>query len=172
MLLWAITLINHVTGYSFNQFGIYPREPWGLIGIGSWVLLHGDLTHLIVNTTPLLFLGFFVAVRGPRLFLKITATVWIVAGMAVWLLARPAVHLGASGLVFGYFGFLLAIAIYERSLLDLTVASVAMFYYGGLLFGILPGPAFVSFESHLFGLMAGVLAARLYGKDWVRQQNR
>lgn len=171
-ILWAITLINHVMGYAFNQFGIYPRELLGLIGIFLWVLLHGDLTHLIVNTTPMLFLGFFVAVRGPRLFLKITFTVWILAGIGVWLFARPAVHLGASGLIFGYFGFLLAVAIYERSLVDLAVATVTIFYYGGLFFGLLPGPAFVSFEAHIFGLFAGILAARLYGKDWVRQQTR
>lgn len=142
------------------------------MGILAWVLLHGDFTHLALNTTPLLFLGFFVALRGPVMFLKITCLVWLLAGFAVWVAGRSAVHLGASGLIFGYFGFILAVAIYERSLFDLGVASLTIFYYGGLFFGILPIEPFVSWESHLFGLISGILAARLYGKDWVLRQKR
>lgn len=171
-ILWIVAFLNYISGHALSHYGIYPREPLGLLGIGPWVLLHASWTHLAVNTTPLLFMGFFVALRGPALYLKITFTVWLLAGLAVWLLARPALHLGSSGLVFGYFGFLLAVAIYERSIMDLAVASIIIFYYGGLFFGILPGQAMVSFESHLFGFFAGVLAARLYGKDWVRRQMR
>ncbi len=171
-LLWCATLLNHLQGYAFNQFGIYPREVQALPGIFFWVLLHGDFTHLIMNTTPLFFLGFIVALRGPALFFKITVTVWLFAGLSVWLGGRPAFHIGASGLVFGYFGFLLAVAIYERSLIDLAVASVTVFYYGGMFFGLLPTVPFVSFESHIAGLVMGVVAARLFGKDWVRALNK
>ena len=171
-LIWGVALLNHVSGYSLSQFGIVPREFHGLAGIPFWVLLHGDFSHLALNTTPLLFLGFFVALRGPRLYFKITLMVWLIAGLGVWLLGRPAVHLGASGLIFGYFGFILAVAIYERSLSDLGVASITIFYYGGLFFGLLPVHSFVSWESHILGLLAGVLAARLFGKDWVSTRNR
>jgi membrane associated rhomboid family serine protease len=171
-LLWGITLVNQALGYGLSLYGIKPREPEGLVGILFWVVLHGNMTHLLLNTTPLFFLGFFVALRGPLLFLKITALVWILAGLAVWLLGRPAIHLGASGLVFGYFGFLLAVAVYERSIFDLLVASIAIFYYGGMIFGVLPVGGFVSWESHLFGLCMGVLAARVYGKDWVQGPTR
>ena len=166
-IIWGLALFNHLQGDEFNRFGIYPRDLWGLFGVFTWVVLHADLAHLLINTTPLLFMGFFVALRGPMLFIKITLTIWIVAGLAVWIFGRPAIHIGASGLVFGYFGFILAVAIYERSLLDLGVATVTMFYYGGMFFGILPAEAFVSWESHLFGLVSGVLAARVFGKDWV-----
>ena len=167
-ILWCVALFNHIQGYGFNQFGIYPRAVDALPGIFFWVLLHGDFTHLILNTTPLFFMGFFVARRGPALFFKITFTVWILAGLCVWLTGRPAWHIGASGLVFGYFGFILAVAIYERSLVDLAVASLTIFYYGGMFFGLLPSAPFVSWESHVAGFLTGILAAKLYGKDWVR----
>lgn len=171
-ILWCLALFNHLGGYHLNHFGIYPRRLDGLSGVLVWVLLHGDFTHLLVNSTPLVFLGFFVALRGPLLFFKITITVWLLAGFFVWLLAREAIHIGASGLVFGYFGFLLAVAVAERSLSDLAVASLIIFYYGGLFFGVLPTAEFVSWESHLFGLLTGFLAAKLFGKDWVQRQTR
>jgi len=171
-LIWCVALINHLNGYAFNQFGIIPRDLAAISGVLTWVLLHGDVTHVLVNTTPLFFMGFFVALRGPRLFFKITFTVWILAGICVWSMARPAVHIGASGLVFGYFGFIVAVAVTERNIVDLGVASLTIFYYGGLLFGILPAEGFVSWESHLFGLIAGVLAAKWHGKDWAGTQKR
>lgn len=167
-IVWCVGLLNHLAGYSLGQFGILPREISGLVGIVFWVVLHGDMTHLLVNTTPLIFLGYFVALRGPRLFFKITLTVWLLAGITVWLVGRPAIHIGASGLVFGYFGFILAVALYEKSVSDLAVASVVLFYYGGMFFGLLPVEQFVSFESHLAGMAAGILSARLYGRDWVQ----
>jgi membrane associated rhomboid family serine protease len=165
-LIWCVALINHIFDYRLNALGIYPRDLDGLIGILLWSLLHGDFSHLAMNTMPLIFLGFFVALRGPVLFFKISLLVWLLAGVLVWLLGRPAIHLGASGLIFGYFGFILAVAVYERSLWDLSVASVTMFYYGGLFFGVLPLQAFISWEAHLAGLATGILAARLFGKDW------
>ncbi|MBT4161538.1 MAG: rhomboid family intramembrane serine protease [Gammaproteobacteria bacterium] len=167
-LIWCAALLNYLSGYTLSQFGIYPREVVGLVGILFWVLLHGDFTHIVLNTSPLLFMGFFVALRGPVLYFKITVLVWLVAGLAVWVFGRPAIHIGASGLVFGYFGFILAVAVYERSIFDLAVASVTIFYYGGLFFGIFPLEQFVSWESHLSGFLAGILAARLFGKDWVK----
>jgi len=167
VLIWCVALLNHISGYSFNQFGILPRETVGLVGVVFWVLLHGDYVHAFMNSTPLLFLGFFVALRGPALFFKITFLVWFSAGAMVWIFGREAIHIGASGLVFGYFGFLLAVAIYERNLFDLAVASLTLFYYGGMFFGVLPLESFVSWESRLAGLISGIIAARMFGKDWV-----
>lgn len=171
-IIWCVGVLNHISQYSFSQFGILPRDSMGLFGILFWVVLHGDMTHLLVNTTPLFFLGYVVALRGPVLFFKITFTVWLLAGLAVWLVGRPAIHLGASGLVFGYFGFILAVALYEKSIGDLAIASVVLFYYGGMFFGLLPVEQFVSFESHIAGMAAGVLCAKFYGRDWVRSADR
>lgn len=137
-----------------------------------WVLLHGDTRHLLINTMPLLYMAFFVSLNGIWLFLKITITVTLFAGLCVWLVGRPAIHIGASGLIFGYFGFLLAIALYQRSIMDLAVASLTIFYYGGLFFGLVPSEPSVSYEAHFFGLCAGVLCARLFGREWIQQQKR
>ena len=159
-LIWVIELLNNFVGHRFNSLGIYPREFDTLPGIILWPFLHGGLTHLVMNTMPLLLMGFLVALRGPGMFLKTTLLILIVGGLGVWLFGRPAYHIGASGLVFGYFGFLVAIGVYERSLSSLAIASITLFYYGGLILGILPSESFVSWEGHLFGLGAGILAAR------------
>ncbi len=172
LLTWCVGIINHLNGYALNEFGIYPRHTDALVGVFTWVLLHGNMQHLVMNSTPLLVLGFFVALRGPWLFLKITVLVWVLAGLAVWVLGRPAFHIGASGLVFGYFGFIIAIAMYKRSIPDLVVATGVIFYYGGMIFGVLPGEDFVSWEAHLFGLLAGVFAARLFSTSWVDSGTR
>ncbi len=161
-LVWVIEVVNNLFGHRFDIYGIYPREFDKLPGIFFWPFLHGGLKHLVMNTTPLLLMGFFVALRGPSMFIKTTLFITLVGGLGVWLFGRPAYHIGASGLVFGYFGYLVAMGIYERSLGSLAVASLTLFYYGGLIFGILPTDSFVSWEGHLFGLVAGILAARLF----------
>ena len=163
-ILWLIDAINTGLGHAFNVFGIFPREPETLPGILFWPFLHGNFQHLLMNTTPLLLLGLFVAMRGPGVFLKTSAIVMIAGGLGVWVFGREAYHIGASGLVFGYFGFLVAVGIYERRISSLAVASLAIFYYGGLIFGVLPSDSFVSWEGHLFGLGAGVLAARMLAR--------
>jgi membrane associated rhomboid family serine protease len=161
ILIWIVEAANNFFGHRFNTFGIYPRNVDTLPGVLLWPLLHGSLKHLIMNTTPLLIMGFFVALRGPWVFVKTTLMVLIIGGLGVWLFARPAYHIGASGLIFGYFGFLVAIGLYERSISSLAIASVTLFFYGGLIIGILPTDSFISWEGHLFGLCAGILAARL-----------
>lgn len=160
-LIWVVEVANNFIGHRFNLFGIYPRKVETLPGILLWPLLHGSLKHLMMNTAPLLIMGFLVALRGPWIFVKTTLLIVIIGGLGVWVFGRPAYHIGASGLVFGYFGFLVAIGLYERSISSLAIASVTLFYYGGLILGILPIDSFISWEGHLFGLCAGILAARL-----------
>jgi len=161
VLIWVIEFINSYFGHALNAFGIYPREISTLPGIVLWPFLHGSFQHLGMNTTPLLFMGFFVALRGSWIFTKTTLLILIIGGIGVWCFGRSAYHIGASGLVFGYFGFLVTIGIYERSISSLAIASITLFYYGGLILGILPTSSFVSWEGHLFGLVAGILSARL-----------
>jgi membrane associated rhomboid family serine protease len=161
ILIWIVEAANSFFGHGFNTFGIYPRDVDTLPGILLWPLLHGSLKHLIMNTTPLLIMGFFVALRGPWVFTKTTLLILIIGGLGVWAFARPAYHIGSSGLIFGYFGFLVAMALYERSISSLVIASVTLFFYGGLILGVLPTDSFISWEGHLFGLTAGILAARL-----------
>ena len=115
-------------------------------------------------------MGFLVALRGRGLFIYSSLLIVVVGGLGVWVFGRPAFHIGASGLVFGYFGFLVAIGIYERSFSGLAIASLTLFYYGSIIFGVLPTNSFVSWEGHLFGLFAGIIAARVFANPRGRKR--
>lgn len=162
LLIWIAHFLNTLTGHQLDVFGIYPRKLEALPGVILWPFLHANFNHIILNTTPLFFMGFLVALRGRRLFVYSSLLIVAVGGLGVWIFGREAFHIGASGLVFGYFGFLVAIGIYERSFSGLAIASLTLFYYGGIIFGVLPTNSFVSWEGHLFGLLAGILAARVF----------
>ena len=162
--IWLAALANYLIAYELNFHGILPREINSLPGIIFWPFLHGGFVHLAMNTTPLFILGFLVGLRGPKLFLLLSLFIVIVAGLAVWVFGRTAYHIGASGLVFGYFGFLVAVAWYEKHLSTFLIAALVLFFYGGLIFGVLPRDAFVSFEAHLFGLIAGMIGASLFAR--------
>ena len=161
ILIWVIELLNSLMDHRLNVYGIYPRSIENLIGIILWPFLHGNFNHLIMNSMPLLAMGYFVALRGWLIFLESTLIILILGGLGVWFFGRAAYHVGASGLVFGFFGFLITLAFYERSLKTFAIACLTVFYYGGLIFGVLPTNSFVSWEGHLFGLIAGMIAARV-----------
>jgi membrane associated rhomboid family serine protease len=164
VLIWGFHGVNYYVDMGFNNLGIFPRELRGLPGIALWPLLHGNMSHLLMNTVPLTVLGTLVALRGNRVFILSTLTIVLLGGLGVWLLGRPAYHIGASGLAFGYFGFLIAVGIYEGRISSLAVATVVIFYYGGMIFGVVPQNSFVSWEGHLFGMLAGVYAARMLAR--------
>ncbi len=144
-----------------RHHGLLPRTLSGLDGIAGAPLLHDDLTHVAANLLPLIVLGGLVLLRGLDRFLMVTAIVVVGGGLATWVAARSGNHIGASGLVFGYLGYLLAAAFFERSFRSIAVAVLVGLVYGGLLWGVLPTNPGVSFEGHLFGLLAGIAAARL-----------
>ena len=176
--IWVVYLVNSLLfDGSLNRYGLSPMalpyrwlsefEPslpylaGSLRGILLSPLLHGSFSHLMSNTFPLLLLGGFVAIRGAKTIIGVSLLVIVLGGLLVWIVGRPAVHIGASGLVFGYFGFLVAQGWYERSIVSIVVAVGVLLLYGGIIFGVLPQSGFISWEGHLFGLVAGVLAARI-----------
>lgn len=163
VLLWAVEAVNSLTGHQLNEWGILPRTLTGLRGIPFSPFLHGNVSHLLVNTLPFLVLGGLVALQGRRAFLGVSLVVIVCGGIALWLFGRTAYHIGASGLIFGYFGYLVARAWYERSIGSILIALVTLIFYGGLMWGVLPTNAFISWEGHLCGLLAGTLAARIQG---------
>ncbi len=165
-LVWGVGGLNALFDYRFSEYGIVPRTVDGLIGIPLMPFLHGSFDHLVVNTAPLAVLGGLVAVQGSRKFWMATVAITLVGGGALWVVGRNAVHVGASGLIFGYFGYLIARAWYTRSLLAVFIAIVVAVVYGGILLGVLPFfQQGVSWEGHLTGLIAGVLAARVMWKE-------
>jgi membrane associated rhomboid family serine protease len=163
-LIWLVELVDlFLFRGALDGAGIRPRSENGLWGVILAPFLHAGPAHLIANTVPLLVLGWLVIVRGVRDFLGVTLLVTLVAGLGVWIFGRPAtIHLGASGLVFGYLGYLLLRGFWERSLLAIGIALVAGFLYGGALLGVLPGQRGVSWEGHLFGLAGGAGAASVH----------
>ena len=159
--LWLIEVVDALIFSSgLDRHGIVPRSLTGLDGILWAPLLHGGFGHLFGNTFPFLVLGLFVALGGLRRWVTVTMIVVIVGGLATWLFARSAVHIGASGLVFGYAGFLLVAGFVERSIKGIAVAVIVGSLFGGMVLrGVVPVSGLVSWESHLFGFAAGVLAA-------------
>ncbi|HEU5315867.1 MAG TPA: rhomboid family intramembrane serine protease [Chloroflexota bacterium] len=156
-LMWVAELIDLVfLRGSLDQLGIRPRETRSLWGIPLAPFLHGGLRHLIANTAPLLVLGWLVLVRRRVDFVLLTVAVTLAGGLGVWLFAPSyTIHIGASGVAFGYLGYLIARAWFERSLTSLALALLAGVLYGGALAGLLPGQRGISWEGHLFGFAAG-----------------
>jgi membrane associated rhomboid family serine protease len=160
-LMWLVEAVDlALLDGRLDQQGIVPRTWSGIDGVLWAPLLHGGFGHLAANTVPFVILGTFVAMEGPRRWVAVTATVVVMGGLATWLLARSAVHVGASGLVFGYAGFLLVAGFVEKSIKGIAVSLVVVLLFGGMVLrGITPVSSYVSWESHLFGLAAGVMAA-------------
>jgi len=161
-LLWAVQVVNWITGYGLNPaFGLIPRHGSGLDGVIAMPLLHGSFSHLMANTPPLLVMGGLLVATTTRGLLSVNAVVIGLGGALVWLFGSSAIHIGASGLVFGWFGFLIARGLVDRSPITLGAALVVGVLYGSILWGVLPGQPGVSWEAHLFGALAGAAAAFL-----------
>lgn len=164
--IWLVALLNLVSGYSLNGwFGLQPRAISGLDGVLLMPLLHGSLSHAAANTVPLIVLGAVIATTAERVALTATALIVLLGGFAVWVFGTSAIHVGASGLIFGWFGFLVARGIFERRIVPMLVAGAVVLVYGTMIWGVLPGQPGVSWESHLFGALSGVLAAFVLRSD-------
>ena len=163
-IIWILQLVNVALRYKLCEFGIWPRTPAGLAGIVISPFVHYGFEHLLTNTVPLFVLGILIAMSNPRLFNKVTVVVVLAGGFGVWLFARPAYHVGASGLIFGYFGFLAARGWYERGIVPVLITIGVIFIYGGMIWGVFPVVPYISWESHLFGMVAGIIAARSFKK--------
>lgn len=165
-LLYVIELVDLALPAKLESNGILPRHLVGLDGIVWSPLLHDTWGHLIGNTIPVLVLGWLVMAGGLRQFVAVTALVWIVSGVGTWLVGTAAgVHIGASGLAFGWLVFLLVRGFFARSFAQILVAVVLFVYWGGMLWGVLPGQPGISWEAHLFGALGGLLAAWLVARS-------
>ncbi len=163
-VMWALEIVDQfLLGDALNQYGIRPRDTDALTGILYAPFLHGDFAHLSSNTVPFLVLGWFILLRGRAAFFVATIISVIIGGAGTWLTGSSgSVHIGASSVVFGYLGFLLAGGIFDRSVWTILLALVSAVLYGGIIFGVLPGQVGISWQGHLFGFLGGVLAAKLF----------
>ncbi|MEO1621579.1 MAG: rhomboid family intramembrane serine protease, partial [Cyanobacteria bacterium J06632_3] len=163
-VLWAIEIVDAVVfAGGLDQFGIHPRSISGLWGILFAPFLHGDFAHLLSNTIPFITLSWLIMLRATEDWLAVSLIAALVGGLGTWLFGAPSsVHIGASGVIFGYFGFLLLRGYFERSLVAISFSVLVFFMYGGILWGVLPrlDGAPISWEGHLFGFVGGILAAK------------
>jgi membrane associated rhomboid family serine protease len=160
-LMWILEFIDiFVLRHGLDVYGILPRNVVGLRGILFAPFLHGGFPHLIANTIPFLTLGWLIMVRETSEFFSVTVVTMIVGGIGVWLFGAPAYHIGASGLVFGYLGFLLLRGFFERSFVSIAIALGVFALYGSALWGVVPSNPGISWESHLFGFLGGAIAAK------------
>lgn len=161
VLLWVIEAWDQWTPAVLDDDGIRPRSTDGLLGIVLAPLLHGSWGHLEANT-PLVALLFFLVLLGDvRRGLAVTGVIWLVAGLGTWLVASPGtVHVGASGLVFGWLVYLVLRGWFAQRLGQVLLGALLFLAYGGLLWGVLPGQPGISWQGHLFGAVGGLVAAR------------
>ncbi|GAA3737782.1 rhomboid family intramembrane serine protease [Spinactinospora alkalitolerans] len=159
-VMWILEIFDHLAGNALDGFGIYP---WSIDRLGhvfTAPFLHFGFDHLIANTIPMLVLGALVAFSGLGRFIGASLIIVIVSGMGVWLTSPPgSVTLGASGLIFGYFGFLVLRGIIERKTVDIVIMICVVIFYGTMIFGVLPQQSGVSWQAHLFGFLGGLFAA-------------
>jgi membrane associated rhomboid family serine protease len=162
-VIWVIQIVDSLMHYSLLRFGIEPRWPSRLGDILSAPFLHVSYAHIADNTLPLAVLGFLVALRGIGRFLAVTAVVIVIGGLGVWLTAPSGTDtVGASGVIFGYLGYLVARGVIERRLSDILVALLVGALYWSVLPLLLPGNPGISWQGHVFGLLGGLLSAWLF----------
>ena len=166
-LLWVIEIVDWLLFR--NQlpqfFGIQPWSVRGLLGIVCAPFLHGDFAHLLANTLPLLTLGWLVMLRGRGEWIAVSVITALCSGLGTWVFGGlNSTHIGASGVIFGYFGFLLLRGYFERSFSAIAFSLLVAFLYGSIIFGVLPTAQTISWQGHLFGFLGGVLAAKLLSK--------
>jgi membrane associated rhomboid family serine protease len=172
-LLWLIKLAELIFSLDLWQLSVFPRRVETLPGIALAPLLHRSLSHLFANTAPLLVLGTLLFYGYPKAARILLPAVYLGSGLGVWLFARPAWHLGASGLTFGMMFFVFTVGIMRWDRRAIALALVAFFLYGGMIWGIFPTAPDVSFEYHLFGAGIGVfLAFVLKGLDPPPEENK
>lgn len=163
-LMWGLEILDtFVFRHGLDTLGILPRQPIGLRGILFSPFLHANFAHLMANTVPFLVLGWLIMAQSIANFVVVSAICTIVGGLGTWLFGANGLHIGASGVIFGYLGFLLARYYFDRRLSSGVVALFVGCTYGSVLWGVLPSVPGISWEGHLFGFLSGILAAKVVG---------
>jgi len=171
LLCIAVHIANILLGGALNDYGLLPRHVTHLTGLVAYPFLHGSWGHLISNLISFALLALLVSRSGLARLLVVILISWVVSGVGVWLFGRVSFHIGLSGIIYGLWAYLLIYALMYRSLRSIAIAVIVMFFYGSMVWGFLPVHRWVSFESHLFGALAGIVAGYLFAKrDKMREK--
>jgi membrane associated rhomboid family serine protease len=160
-IMWGVEILDAaIFNNGLNTLGIFPRETIGLRGIIFAPFLHANFPHLIANTVPFLVLGGLIMAQDVADFAVVSVICMLVGGLGTWLFGNRGLHIGASGVIFGYLGFLLTRFYFDRSLMSGLIALFVGTTYGSVVWGIFPSLPGISWEGHLFGFLGGIFAAR------------
>lgn len=157
-VMWVVEGVDYTMGGALDRFGILGWDADGLVGILFAPFLHGGFGHLMANSLPLLVLGFLAGLRSVGKFLWASLIIILIGGLGTWVTSPEVYTVGASGLIFGYFGYIMARGVFDRQLLDIVIAVGVGIAYYGILAGLLPNQPGISWQGHLFGLIGGVVA--------------
>lgn len=178
LLLWVIYYVTYLIDVPTFKLGILPRNISGLVGIFTSPLIHGSFSHLMSNTAPLVFMGIGIFYFYPKVAYKVFTIVYLGTGILVWIFAREVYHIGASGIIYAFVSFLFFSGIFRKDNRSIALALVVIFLYGGLIWGVLPIEKGVSWESHLFGAIAGTTTSFVFRKvdppkkyDWENEES-
>jgi membrane associated rhomboid family serine protease len=164
-LMWVLEVVDLALDHRLDRYGIEPRDVDGLDGVVAAPFLHVGFGHLLANTIPFAVMGAVIALDGPRRLVAVTVLVGLISGLGTWLVAAEGtIHVGASGIVFGYATYLIARGVFDRSATELAVGALVALVWGGALLGGLEPQRGISWQGHLFGAIGGVVAASLLAK--------
>ena len=161
LIPWSLFFISHFITKRILLLGIIPRHLRGIPGIICAPLLHANFNHIFFNSIPLLVLSNFILINGLYYYLIVTLFITVLSGFAIWCFAKPGLHIGASALITGYWGFLICNIYQQGTLTTVILGFVSLYYFAGIFFGIFPREKGVSWEGHLFGLLAGLATSYL-----------
>ena len=164
-LMWVSEVVDIALDHRLDRYGIEPRDVDGLDGVAAAPFLHVGFGHLIANTIPFALMGAVIALDGAKRLVLVTVLVGLISGLGTWLVAAEGtIHVGASGIVFGYATYLIARGVFDRSAAELAVGALVVVAWGGVLLGGLEPQRGISWQGHLFGAIGGVAAASLLAK--------
>ncbi len=158
-ILLLIHIINVSLNYRLLILGIYPRKPWGLIGIICSPFLHGNFNHLFFNAIPLFVLMDFMLIYSQKTWAIATISIMFISGLLTWIFGRKAIHVGASAVITGYWSYLVFNIYQQTSVTSIILGVICLYYFAGIFFGIIPNKKGVSWEGHLFGFIGGIITA-------------
>ena len=161
-VLWGVFIFNKLFLHNaLLNLGIRPRRFSGLIGIFATPFLHANFNHLFYNSIPLLVFSDFILIHGLHFFIAVTLLITIISGLLTWAFAKPGIHIGASGVITGFWGLLVMDIYQQGSILAILLGGFCLYFFAGIILGIFPGERGVSWQGHLFGLIAGILTSYL-----------
>lgn len=170
VILSIIHFVQYAFDLNFYQFGIYPKETKGLVGIITSIFIHGNFNHLFNNAIPLLILGSALFYFYKPVAVKIVVWIVLMGGFWTWVMARESYHIGASGLIYGLFSFLLVSGFIRLNKQLIALSFFVVIVYGSMVWGIFPIKLSISYEAHFWGFVSGIILAIFYRKQGLQKE--